>query len=544
MRKRMVIAFGLILLCCTGMLGRLAVLSDTTLLSAAAAEQSSYILEVADTRGVIYDRNLNRLTCSEGKYIAAVMPNEQSASVLLDAADVSGRPALLKRLESLVPFTVEVDGELPYAKGLEVFWVPERYLDDQPAEHVVGLLDAATGRGASGIELAYDSLLESAGGTLQIRFLRDAWGRMVGDTPHEVIDSGYNTGAGVVLTLDLEIQRLCERAAEKIERGAVVVMDPYTGDILAMVSRPGYNPNDLASAMTDENSPFINRALYAYPVGSTFKLLSCATALEQGMSADRRYVCTGSIEFDGVVFHCHQLAGHGELDMAGALRRSCNPYFIDLAVELGGVNLLFKAQQLGFGTAAELAPGLKSQSGTLPDAKDLTAPAVVANMAMGQGELTATPIQIAVLISAMANGGGAVTPRLVMGSTSDGSTVDSQTAVYSPTPVFAQWAAEGVREMMVSVVEEGSGTNARPVALGAGGKTASAQTGRFDENGSEYVHAWFSGFYPAEDPLYTIVVLVEDGDSGSDVACPIFKEIADGLAVMHGIITEEQNPAD
>ena len=140
-------------------------------------------------------------------------------------------------------------------------------------------------------------------------------------------------------------------------------------------------------------------------------------------------------------------------------------------------------------------------------------------------------MQIACLVSAIANGGGAITPRLVAGSTVDGTSLTSPTAVYSPRPVFLPEAAEQVRRMMVSVVEEGSGKNAKPQRGGAGGKTASAQTGQYLD-GEEVVHAWFAGFYPAEEPRYTIVVFCEGGDSGGDRACPVFKEIADGIAAL------------
>ena len=131
----------------------------------------------------------------------------------------------------------------------------------------------------------------------------------------------------------------------------------------------------------------------------------------------------------------------------------------------------------------------------------------------------------------MVNGGGAVTPRLVAGSTTDGTSLTEPTAVYSPRQVFLPEATAQVREMMIAVVEEGSGTNAMPARGGAGGKTASAQTGQYVD-GEEIVHAWFAGFYPAESPRFVIVVLCEGGESGGDRACPIFRDIADGIAAL------------
>jgi penicillin-binding protein 2 len=132
----------------------------------------------------------------------------------------------------------------------------------------------------------------------------------------------------------------------------------------------------------------------------------------------------------------------------------------------------------------------------------------------------------------MANGGKAVTPRLVRGTTANGKAMSSETAQYDAVPVFSAESAETVRRLMIDVVENGSGYTAKPESGGAGGKTASAQTGQLDESGEEIVHAWFAGFYPAENPRFAIVVFVEGGDSGSDAAAPVFREIANGLCAL------------
>lgn len=528
MYKRFLAVFSLMIFLFGLLIARLSLLAVTEPLIQAAQQQSATVLTVAETRGVIYDRKLRPLTGLETKNIAAVMPNNQAADVLMRATPISKRAELQKKLTTMHPFLWEVEYDSLYAKGLEVFPVPQRYLDDQPAVHLIGQIDPATEKGASGLERAYDSLLSSAGGIVQMRYATDALQRGIEASPPEIIDSGYLSGAGLILTIDRDIQLIAENAAKSLGCGAIVIMDPYTGDILACVSVPTYNPNNPADALNDPNSPFFNRAFAAYSVGSTFKLLTAATALESGYTVDRKYTCVGQIEVLDQIFHCHNLAGHGTLNMQEALNHSCNPYFISLALELGGPILAYKAQQLGFGTSFEAAPGFSTASGTLPTLKELSAPAAVANFGFGQGVLTSTPIQIATLVSAIANGGGAVTPRLVAGTTSNGKEITTSTATYSPRSVFREQAALQVKDMMVDVVEEGSGKNAKPKHGGAGGKTASAQTGQY-KDGVEIVHAWFSGFYPAEQPQYSIVVLVEGGDSGSDAACPIFAEIADEL---------------
>ena len=135
-------------------------------------------------------------------------------------------------------------------------------------------------------------------------------------------------------------------------------------------------------------------------------------------------------------------------------------------------------------------------------------------------------------MATVANDGAAVTPKLIAGYTGDGQTISEYTPTYSPRQVIRESAALQVQQMMIQVVEEGSGTKARPKALGAGGKTASAQTGTYDENGEEIVQAWFAGFYPADEPQYAIAVLAEGMESGGDYAAPVFAEICDRIAEL------------
>lgn len=528
MYKRFLAVFSVGIFLMGLMTARLSVLCTAEPLLTAAQQQSASVIMVASTRGTIYDRKLRPLTGIKSKNIAAILPNEQAADVVMRDTPIEKREELSGKLQSMYPFLWEVQSKELYAKGLEVFKVPQRYLDEQPAVHIIGQIDTATGRGASGLEKAYDDMLCSMGGTLKMRYATDAMQRGINAAPPEIENDGYDSKAGLVLTIDRDIQQLVEREGKSLGRGAVVVMDPYTGDLLACASFPAFNPNDPAEAMKDEDMPFFNRAFAAYSVGSTFKLLTAGSALESGYTTGRSYDCEGKIEVLDQTFRCHNLAGHGRIDMHEAMNRSCNPYFISLAIEVGGQTLLYKAQQLGFGTRFEAAPGFFSAAGTLPSQQELIAPAAVGNFGFGQGVLTATPIQIATLVSSIANGGGAVTPRLVAGSTRDGERVENQTVVYSPKQVFMPQAADTVRKMAVSVVEEGSGKNASPKHLSAGGKTASAQSGQY-KNGKETVHAWFSGFYPGDKPHYTIVVLAEGGESGSDAACPVFSRIADGL---------------
>jgi penicillin-binding protein 2 len=499
-------------------------------LAQAAGSQSSYLLDVASSRGIIYDCNMLPLTDGQRHWVAAVMPGPEASAALLDAVPDEDRDSVIRKLEAMNPFVCRVLTSNLYAKGIDVFEARQRYDDDQLAAHIVGLVDPATGKGASGIELACEDTLSAAGGSVRIRYQVDAARRALTGAAPELMDSGYQSEAGVVLTVDSRIQRIAERAAQSIRKGAVVVMDPYTGDIKASVSRPSYNPNNLAVDLQNEDSPFINRAFYAYSVGSAFKLLVAATALEQGVSVGYTFNCEGNIRVGDQLFNCHNTAGHGVMDMRTALQKSCNPYFINLILKIGAQSVAYKASAIGLGRATQFAENYRTQSGRLPGSAELRAPAAAANFGFGQGSLTATPVQMAALVSAIAGSGMAVQPRLIEGYTSDGLQVE-HTPVYARTRVLSAYAADTVRGLMVDVVEEGSGKQAKPYSGGAGGKTASAQTGQIVE-GEEVVHAWFCGFFPAEQPEYVVVVLVEGGDSGSDTAAPVFKAIADGIAAL------------
>ena len=143
--------------------------------------------------------------------------------------------------------------------------------------------------------------------------------------------------AGIVLSIDQQIQYIAEQAAKKyIDRGAVVVLEPKTGQVLAMVSLPDFQQDTLVEALDDERSPLLNRALCNYNCGSVFKIVSAAAALEAGVSLSESHTCTGSINVGGISFHCHNRLGHGVMSMVSGFAQSCNPYFIQLMQGVGG----------------------------------------------------------------------------------------------------------------------------------------------------------------------------------------------------------------
>jgi penicillin-binding protein 2 len=508
-------------------------------LATAAQVQGRYTLEVAHSRGGIYDRNFHPLVNYSHRYVASVLPTPQAAAELLRVMPEEERESVVNRLSGGLPFVLEVPTNDIYAVGIDVFRVPNRYGSVQLAPHLVGYLGDGGRRGVFGIERAYDSLLDEAGATFQAKYQVDATGRTMEGGGVEIFRTNEDAAAGVVLTLDRELQLLVQNAlAQGCDKGAAVVLDIATGEILALASLPVFDQNDIATSLESTDAPFINRALCGYNIGSVFKLAVASAALESGISPSYSYVCQGSIDVGGQVFRCNNHAIHGSLSMGKALEVSCNTYFIHLAQRIDPGFLLAVCRHFGLGESTELAPGLIAQSGNLPTLKELSSPAALANFSFGQGSSLATPLQIARIVSVIGNDGAAVTPSLVQGFTQDGQTFSERTPSYASSQVLSPKTARKMQELMVGVVEDGSGRTARPMVGSAGGKTSSAQTGVITgegEDAKEIVHAWFAGFYPSQHPRYSVVVFVEGGESGERVAAPIFKQIADGIAAMDHI---------
>ena len=497
----------------------------------AATVQSSRTVTLSEGRAGIYDRNLSPLVNRETERKALIFPDLADLNVLKEFA---GDEGLVEAAKSSVPYVMDTDGKIIEGEGIYNFEAPVRYSKDQLAVHIIGYMN--DGSGASGIEHAYDEVLKAGAQKVTATYYADGTGRLLTGEDISVTVPDNKSVRGVVLTLDSKIQRISEKAlAAGTEKGAAVVMDVENGEILAAASVPVFDPLNLSASFKNENAPFINRAFSSYTVGSTFKLVTAAAALEAGVSTGRTYDCKSSIEVEERIFKCHWEYGHGEIDMPAALRVSCNPYFIDLAMDIGGARILEMAKNLGFGSAAEFGPGFAPSAGKLPTEEEVSYKTSLSSFAFGQGKLMATPVQMAALAAAIANGGCAVTPSLVLGFYDEEGNF-SETPRYESNRAMSEKTAALLREMMIGVVENGSGEAAKPETGGAGGKTASAQTGQFREDGSEIVHAWFVGFYPAENPKYAVAVLAEGMDSGGDFAAPIFKEICDGI-----VKTEEQD---
>lgn len=524
MRKRAVILYIVIVLSFMALTLKIIDI-NTKLYSEAARSQQSKTIEIGTSRGKIYDRNLNLLVDREQKLIAAVTPSSAVGEIkeIADSCD-----DLPKLIESGKPFTLEVESKIE-TELARTFEVPVRYTDDC-ACHLVGYIDSATKNGLYGIEKGYNAFLKENSGSLSVSFAVDAYGRVLPGLDKTINDNNFASKAGVVLTIDRDIQMITQNALANshIESGCAVVMHIGSGEIYAMASVPTFERNDVADYLGGENSPLVNKALCTYSVGSVFKPIVAAAALESG-AADENYAyeCTGSIQVGDTVFKCNKEKAHGTENMAQALENSCNTYFVSLMEKLDTDYLLSLCHALGFASEMHLADGIVASKGTLPQSSELLIKGERANFAFGQGKLLVSPIALLCAYHAIATG-NFVSPTVIRGTANEDALVTLEKSGQTTT-IFSSSTVLKMRELLAGVVENGNLSKAKSELLTLTGKTGTAQSGIFSD-GKEICRTWFAGFFPAENPHYIVVVLNENGTGGNYDCAPVFKEICEEIA--------------
>ncbi len=493
----------------------------------AGASGSGLRLDIAQLRGTVYDCNMNPLTNSETVYCAVAKPTLKAMSALEKELDTAVFAFVREKLSSGKPVAVEVRDESANGNDITVVSYPRRY--SQLACHIIGYL-GYDGSGVSGIEKEFDSLLSRNTVDLYARVAINADGRVLFGEETEICNNIF-PASGVVLTIDGDIQRIVEYALDSsgADCAAAVVLDVESGAVRACVSRPAFNPYDVSSVLNDEKSPLLNRAFQPFSVGSVFKPVVAAAALENGISEAYSYECTGSVTLNGVTFRCHKKDGHGKVSMKEAVAQSCNTYFISLALEVGGDNIIETAKKFGFGSQTVFIGAVRSRGGNLPEKVD--SKAATANLSFGQGELTATPVQICAMMAAIANGGYYVKPYLIEGEADVDGILKRISGYSERKQIVSSDTAELLRSFLLAVVESGSGSRAASDYVTCAGKTATAQTGKA-ANGEEIYNAWFAGYFPAESPRYAVVILKENGGEGAVSCAPVFKEIAEKTAEL------------
>ncbi|MEX1148246.1 MAG: penicillin-binding protein 2 [Sphingomonadales bacterium] len=546
-----------------------------------AEENRISVRLIAPLRGLIVDRFGEILAANRADYRAYLVP-EQAPDVgatlralndILDLTrgDLDRIERTMRQQRAFLPVTVaanlsweefaSLNLASPDLPGIQPDVGSTRYYPHaELIAHLVGYVGAPNenevGRdpvlqlpgfrvGRNGIERAFDQRLRGSAGNMKVEV--NAVGRVIRELERE----NSTQGSPVQLTIDLGLQKF---AAARLgsESASAVVMDTETGDILAMATVPAFDPNDFnlgisrtrwQQLITDERKPLMNKAVSGvYPPGSTYKMAVALAALESGViEADHRVTCTGSRRLGNHTFHCWRHRGHGPMDMAGAIKESCDIYFYDIADRVGIEKIAEMSRRLGLGDAPSLpissvaaglipSPGWKLATHGVPWQRGETL-----ILGIGQGYVTTSPLQLAIMTARLANGRYAVVPRMAVGG--DG----IPDAVPLPLGLSAT-ALDIVRDGMARVMLDQRGTayNARirEPGFSMAGKTGTAQVRRItqeerdagiianeDRQWAHRDHALFVGYGPIEAPRYAIAVVVEHGGGGASVAAPIARDI-------------------
>ncbi|MDR3179197.1 MAG: penicillin-binding protein 2 [Oscillospiraceae bacterium] len=531
MEKRITILFSIfmILICCV--IFNLYFLSQVNWLQEAAINQHSYRLKVAKFRGNIYDCNMKPLINKSKSMIAAVLPTIKSVEKIKKTFTSKQMNEVLPLLSKALPFTTKVNEYIAEDSGIKTFFLPQRYEEKQISPHIIGYINSEDG--LCGIEKSYNDFLSDCSGEISIKYKVDARGHILGDDKDvEVRDTSYLQKRGVVLTIDEQIQQLLQNAMEKqIKKGAAIIIKVPSAEIKACVSLPDFSPEKLGDVINSNNSPLLNRVFSSYNLGSIFKLVTAAAALENNISEETKFDCKGKLEVDSTQFNCFT-GEHGEVNMESAMQHSCNGYFIRLLEMISLDKMLDISSRLGFGQSCEIAPGMFSDKGNLPKLSDLKSRADIASFSFGQGLLTATPLQVAELTNVIASEGNFVKPRLVEGFVNESLNYIEKFEKIESQRVISKETARILKKFMKTSLEKGTSSVARPVNVSAAAKTSTAQTGR-KIGDEELVQAWFSGIFPYENPRYAFVIFSEDVKKGGGHECgPIFTQVVDKMIEM------------
>lgn len=482
MHKRLISLLCVFSLLFTGIIGRCAYIVFGSAYQISDS-YNSYTLNIGRLYTNIYDRAGIKINNNDKSFVAVIRPNEKCLNELDKLFDKNEVAEITDELSLGYPVIKEINKKIN-TKYIKIFEKINDY--NIIAPH---LLNKENG----GLEQYVSEEI----GSLSVNFSVDAVGRLLTGDDGTIVNNNYDSNEGIIISLDSKIQQIAEEASKSMPKGAVVILDSKTSQVLASVSR---------------GSDYINRSLSPYAVGSVFKIVVCACALENHISPT--YNCTSKIKVNDMEFHCQKNHAHGFQNMKQALANSCNCYFVNLALKLGAEKIFETANKFDFGKAFELYNGWTVKAGTFAEKRDLSSRGQLALIGFGQGLLTDSPMHFASVISCIANGGNYSSPTLEIKEISENNIISESTA-------------ETLREYMKYVVSDGTGKNADYNEKTAG-KTATAQSGIYN-NGTEVLNTWFAGFYPYHNPEYTIVVMREDGESGAEDCCPVFRDIVEKL---------------
>ncbi|HOP07872.1 MAG TPA: penicillin-binding protein 2 [candidate division Zixibacteria bacterium] len=506
--------------------------SYTLCIVAAEMDQAVTIPSVARLLGLDEEQVERRLRKNlVSRYQPAPIKRDVSFDIVAVVEEQADRfPGVMMQMEEVRRYTTELGAECISGYVGEVS--QEEIRREDGANYRLGSVI-----GKKGLEKEYDSLLRGHEGTAYIEVT--ATGQTLGPYSGK-LPIPAEAGADLTISIDIDLQRTCVEVLDTFCCGAVVAMDPRTGEILAMTSYPSYDANIFSSVIPeslwteitrDSTHPLLNRPLDGlYPPGSTTKLVAIGAGLEEGLIGEHTLLrpCTGGYRFGNRVFHCWDLSGHGQLDGLGAIEQSCDVYLYQVGLKLGVDNLGRYLSACGFGRPTHIdlpseAVGLSPSEEYYNNrfGKNKWSQGVVLNLSIGQGEILATPLQLAQFYCGLANDGKVLCPHILKQIRYSDGRVERIAPKLSFELPFSKktrdYLMEGIRRVVEG--EHGTARRLRNKLYSIGGKTGTA------ENPHGENHSWFVGVAPLEKPEIVVCAIVENAGHGSEIAAPVVGKI-------------------
>ena len=564
-KKKIMVVFLCAALILAALIGRLVYLMifDADYYQELAQDLHEREREIKAARGEIVDRNgvvlaTNRTVCTISVIHSQVEEPEEVISALsreleLDETEVRKKVEKVSSMEKIRTNVDKETGDRIRGYDLAGVKVDEDYKRYYPYDELASRVLGFTGgdnQGIIGLEVKYEEYLKGINGT--ILTVTDARGVELNGVAEDRIEPV--PGETLQVSLDYNIQSYCQQAAEKVmeekqaEAVSILLMNPQNGEIYAMVNVPEFNLNEPyelntgadEASLTDEelqdelNQMWRNRCINdTYEPGSVFKIITSSACLEEGVvSLDDTFFCPGYRIVEDRKIRCHKVGGHGQETFVQGIQNSCNPVFMDIGLRLGAGRFYDYFEEFGLMKLTNI--DLPGEAGTIMHRKEDIGTVELATMTFGQS-FQVTPIQMAVTVSSIVNGGNRVTPHVGTAVLDRDGNVVEEFDHEVESGIVSEETSGTMRMLLESVVAEGSGKNAYLEGYSIGGKTATSQT--LPRSANKYI-ASFLGFAPADDPQILGMVIIHDPQGvyyGGTIAAPVLRSIYDNVLPYLGI---------
>ncbi len=563
-KKILVVFLGAALILCA-LIGRLVwlMIFDAEYYQELAQDLHEREREIKAARGEIVDRNgvilaANRTVCTISVIHSQIEDPEKVIEVLcaelgLEESEVREKVEKVSSMEKIKTNVDKETGDRIREYDLAGVKVDEDYKRYYPFDDLASRVLGFTGgdnQGIIGLEVKYEDYLKGTNGT--ILTVTDARGVELDTVAEDRIEP--IAGETLQVSLDYNIQAYCQQAAENVleekqaEAVSILLMDPRNGEIYAMVNVPEFNLNDPyelntgvdVDSLSDEelqeqlNQMWRNRCINdTYEPGSTFKIITASACLEEGVvSLDDTFVCPGYRIVEDRKIRCHKVGGHGQETFVQGIKNSCNPVFMDIGLRLGSDRFYDYFEKFGLLKLTNV--DLPGEAGTIMHRKEDIGTVELATMTFGQS-FQVTPVQMAVTVSSIINGGIRVTPHVGTSVLDENGNMIEEFEYEVEKDIVSEKTSETMRMLLESVVSEGSGKNAYIEGYSIGGKTATSQT--LPRSANKYISS-FIGFAPADDPQILGIVIIHDPQGvyyGGTIAAPVLRDIYDNVLPYLGI---------